>query len=409
MDNRYDVIIVGGGIVGSTLALILAKAAFKVALVEAMSNAALVNQVNSKRTIVLAHSSRVIFESLGCWDVFAPHVCPIEEIHVSDRGQFGTSKISAQQESVPALGYVLPAGRISATLFELMTGVANITIFQPANFVSYENEAAGVKVLIEHNGKKTTLCAELLVAADGQESAVRQFQNIKLHHQSYDQTAIFCDIQLKRSNNKVAYERFTEQGPLAILPLLNHQGAVIWTVRQKQADRLLNLDAKQFLQELQQQFGYRLGRFLSCSEPKGVPLSLTTATQQIQPGTVLLGNAVHTLHPVAGQGLNLALRDCATLSEVLVAARRKGQSLGDIHLLQNYLAKRQADQKKIIALTHSLVGVFSTSLLPVLLARMTGLLLLDRMPWLKKRLTKTALGFSGTVPKLACGISLDAN
>lgn len=404
--NKYDIIIVGGGIVGSTLALILSKASFKVALIESMSKEALLSQVNSMRTIVLAESSRIIFESLSCFDHFKKLACVIEQIHVSDRGQFGTSKITAKQENVAALGYVLPAGKISAVLFELLQST-NVDIIQPANFISYVQTDKQVTVTIEHNGNQKLLTADLLVAADGQESAVRKFQKIKNIHQHYNQTAIFANITLKRPHQQIAYERFTEQGPLAILPLPEQKGAVIWTVRNEEATRLLSLGSDKFLRELQQQFGYRLGKFLHCTEPKGIALTLTTAAQQIQPCVVLLGNAAHTLHPVAGQGLNLALRDVAVLSEQLCLMRKKKQSLGDFQLLQNYLSQRKTDQNKIITLTHSLVGIFSTSLLPVILARSSGLILLDRMPWLKKYLTKTTLGFSGTVPRLACGLSLD--
>lgn len=408
MSHQYDVVIIGGGIVGNTLALILANANLQVALVEAMPMVQLSARAINQRTIVLAYSSRLIFESIDCWRFFESHACPVDEIHVSDQGQYGTTKIKAQDEQIPALGYVLPASIINSILLHHVNQHRNITILQPAVFQSYQEVARGLEVVVQHNAALETLTCDLLVAADGHNSTVRKFQNIKKQTRVYDQAAIFCNVTYKRPrSNYIAYERFTKEGPLALLPLLNEQAAVVWTLSTQQAGKIFNLDNKLFLQALQKEFGYRLGRFVDCSQREMLPLALMTANSQIKSKSVLVGNAAHTLHPVAGQGLNLALRDIAVLAEEIVTAKKNDRSLGERSILENYCSKRQADQNKIINLTHSLVGIFSTSLLPIMMARMSGLILLDRITGLKKNLTKTTLGFSGKVPRLACGLTLE--
>ncbi len=407
MSDRYNVVIIGGGIAGNTLALILANANLQVALVEALPKNQLRSLSANKRTIVLSYSSRLIFESLGCWSSFENYACPIQNIHVSDRGQYGTSKISALEENIPALGYVLSANAIGSIVLQHVYQHHNITVFQPAQFCSYQEDGDEIVVTIRSSNEELKLRSDLLVAADGHNSAVRKSQGIAIKQQDYQQTAIFCHIELKRPHQNTAYERFTSEGPLAILPLLKNQGALIWTVSPEKAAKLMGFSDQNFVDSLQDHFGYRLGRFLSCSERGSLPLSLMTAEKQIGSKVVLVGNAAHTLHPVAGQGLNLALRDIAVLAEELLRAKKQNLPLCDDQILRNYSDKRQADQKRVIGLTNSLVGLFSTSLLPIMLARSSGLILLDRLTGFKKALTRTTLGFSGKVPRLACGLTVE--
>jgi 2-octaprenyl-6-methoxyphenol hydroxylase len=404
-EKEFDVIIVGSGIIGASLALILAKTDFNVAIIEAAPLAKdLAHQPD--KTIVLAHSSQIIFKMMGIWEQVAPNACAIQEIHVSDQGHFGGAQIKAEQEQIPALGYVVSAKAISLTLQQAINH-PRITLFQPARFISYKYEDNHTLVTLTQDNISKTLKAKLLVGCDGQSSAVRTFLKIPATHYDYEQVALISHVQLKRPHQNIAYERFTQQGPLAFLPLRNQESAVIWTVSQQRASQLINLSSLEFKNALQKNFGYRLGKFLSCSKPVMINLQLVTCTKQIAPGAVLLGNAAHTLHPVAGQGLNLGLRDLAILAEEITAARRNKQALGDLNLLENYLARRQVDQEKIINFTHSLIGIFSNSLLPMVLARNIGLVLLDRVSSLKKLLTRRALGFSGKVPRLACGLSLE--
>lgn len=406
-NQRYDVIITGSGIVGSALALALARASLKVALVEAMPVTTMQNQSGSKQIIALAHSSRLILEAIDCWSVLEPLANPIHQIHVSDRGNFGATKLSANEEGLPALGYTIAAGAMIEQLRAKIRLDANIDLLQPASFEAYEYAGNQVKVTIHIEKEPQSLVANLLVGADGQHSAIRAFQNVTADKIEYDQVAIFCQVALKRSHQGIAYERFTPQGPLAMLPLSGQKCAVVWTVAHSEGAQIMALENKCFLSRLQQEFGYRLGKFIACDDRQSVVLSLIRVPCQVQSGAVLLGNAVHTLHPVAGQGFNLSLRDVAVLAQTIIKAKRDGHALGNINILKAYLQDREPEQKKIIRLTHSLVTIFSNRFTPVVGARSLGLVALDRASWLKKMLTKTTLGFSGKVPRMACGMPLE--
>lgn len=407
MQDQFDVVLIGGGIAGISLALVLASAGFRVAIVEAKPTVVIKPILPNDKTLVLAHSSRCILESIGVWQQLVDDVTHIKEVHVSDQGHFGSSRIFAEHENLPALGYVVSAVALNNLLYEQALKSPVITFIQPAHFNSFEQIANNVHVTITKNNNNEILVGKLLVGCDGHTSAVRQFLKIPCVEHNYEQTALVCTVELKRAHLNCAYERFTEQGPLAMLPLENQQCAVIWTVANRQVAELLALSENNFNRELQRVFGYRLGKFTRCSKPLAIELKQLITTQQVVPGAVLLGNAVHTLHPVAGQGLNLALRDLAVLAEELIKARQINTNLGDVKILHQYLKRREADQRAIIDLTHNLVGLFSNNLLPLVLARNAGMMLLDRVSAIKKILTRRALGFSGKVPRLACNLGLE--
>jgi 2-octaprenyl-6-methoxyphenol hydroxylase len=405
MSKEYDVIIIGGGLIGISLALTLAQASLKIAVVDAAVSSA--DHFQSEQTLVLAYSSRVIFESIGIWSRLAGSTCPVHQICVSDQGHWGSSQITAAEEKISALGYVLSAGSLAGILYSFLNKQPNITLLQPAKFSSYQHHTTGVTVYVDQDNTPLVLSGKLLVACDGQNSAVRQYLNVSVNTYDYEQLALISHIQLKRHHQHIAYERFTAQGPLAMLPLTQERCALIWTVTPSFADRLLSLSSAQFIQMLQKSFGYRLGKLLACNQPMAIPLKLAIALQQIFPGVVLLGNAVHTLHPVAGQGLNLGLRDMAVLAQEVVSAHRRQQPLGSVTLLEKYWQQRKQDQEQIIQLTHSLIGLFSNSFLPMVMARNGGLLLMDQVNIFNKILTKKTLGWTGKVPRLACGMNLE--
>lgn len=407
MKKTYDLIIIGGGIVGVTLALILANEGMQVVLVEASGIDDLKKKSESHRSIVLAYSSRVILQTAQIWDYIAADAVPVTSIHVSDRGQFGTVKIRAIDENLPALGYVLAAEKINLILESLLMANTNIEVIRPGKFLSYIQNDDGLKVVIERGGKTEELFGELLIAADGEYSTVRDFLNTPVTLRDYKQSAIVCNIQLKRSHHQIAYERFTCQGPLAMLPLMSNEVALIWTAQPSYVSHLLTMSEVNFLAELQKEFGYRLGKLQACGERRAISLKQVVAEKQVYPGVVLLGNAAHTLHPVTGQGLNLALRGVSDLAEEIHYSKKNALRFSESNLLERYLSKRQKDQREMIALTNSLNSTFSTSLLPIVMARNMGLILLDRVNLLKKHLTKRTLGFSGNVPRLACGLPLD--
>lgn len=406
MKTHYDIIIVGGGFVGASLAIILAKEHFQVALIEATEDDPALKAEND-RTIVLSYSSKVILETIKVWEGFQEHACAIKTIHVSDHGHFGITRMSAQEEQIPALGYVMSAMTIATQLQESLKQFKNITIIRPATFNSFTYQDNKVQLSLQKGSQNLDLTAQLLVAADGQNSSVRAAQNIRVQKKEYHQTAIVCNVNLKRSHHGVAFERFTQEGPLALLPLPDNKSAVIWTVPTQKAQQFLELSDIEFISQLQQHFGYRLGKLQNPTKRVASRLQLVTTQEQIKPGLVLLGNAAHTLHPIAGQGLNLALRDLAVLAEEVLRARKENQFLGDVNTLKRYIERRKKDQLQIISITDNLVDIFSNGLLPIVLTRNAGIVMLDNIKWLKKMFTRRTLGFSGRVPRLACGIELE--
>ncbi len=402
--KNYDVIIVGGGIVGGSIASLFANAGLEIALLEA----AKVAKDHRERPIVLSHSSQAVLENgVQVWDQLDDLVEPIRFIHVSDQGNFGVTKISASEEGVPYLGYVLSAATLERAIQARVKKISTIDLYQPAIFDSLEYQEDRVIVYAKDEQHTLQIASKLVIAADGQHSSVRKHLNIKSKKIDYEQTAITCEVMLKRPHQNVAYERFTPEGPLAFLPLREQRAAVVWTVNHKHASELMKWDKASFLKALQNCFGYRLGKFVDCTMPDSSKLYSISTWQQIFPRVVLLGNAVHTLHPVGGQGLNLAFRDLAVLAEILIEALADKRDIGELALLQAYFQRREVDQKQIINLTNILVGVFSNSLLPVVAARSVGMVALDRVKCLKRSLTKRTLGLSGKVPRLVCGLSVD--
>lgn len=405
MKKTFDIIIVGGGLVGTSLAIALAKYNFSIAIVEANSKDHSIHAGN--RSIVLSHSSKIILETLDIWKNLKQFACPIHEIHISDFQHFGATRIQACDEDVPALGYVVDAKIIAAGLDEAIQQYPNIHLICPAKFMALEVNKKGGHITCKVGQDDVSFTAKLIVATDGQNSAVRQQQNIDITRFDYQQTAIICNVQLKRDHHNVAYERFTKTGSIALLPLCEQQNAIVWVVHKEEAKELLSLNNCAFLEKLQNMFGYRAGRLLHPTQRVAIPLQLIISKEQIRPHLVLLGNAVHTLHPIAGQGLNLGLRDMAVLAEEIVAATKQDiDHLNDFKVLQRYLKRRREDQHFMVTFTHQLIGIFSNSFLPLVLLRNLGLILIDIMPPIKRLLAQRALGTAGHVPRLACGLPL---
>lgn len=401
MENHYDIIIIGKGLVGASLAIALSGAGIKIALVDDSP----ANSGAQERSIVLSHTSKQILQSLHLWQQLKPQVCPIKHIHVSERFGFGFTRMDASNEKLNALGYVTSAKNITASLNHRLDELQNIK-FIPGKFISSENFTDHSAIRVQTKESIEILTAQLIVAADGQNSSVRNNQNISVKTFDYGHKAIISRITLKRDHQHIAYERFTDLGSIAMLPLNDQFCSLIWAIPNDKAEQILALDDSAFLKILQEYFGYRLGKLISCTPRKAIPLQLVTAAQQIQPRLVLLGNAAHTLHPIAGQGLNLGWRDMAVLAEVIVAAFNKGNDIGAIDLLQNYLKRRRDDQLFITHFTHQLVGVFANTHLPFTFLRDMGLILIEIISPLKHYLIEKALGKSNRLPRLACGLSL---
>ena len=392
---HYDVVIAGGGMAGSMLALALTQRCpeLKLAIVEQQADTAPKASFDS-RSIALSAGSVALLQQFGIWAKLAPFGCPIMDIAVSDRGHFGKTWLSAAEYRVPALGQVIEVEHIGAVLAEQLAAAKQLTRLQPKQITAISQSAA-VQQLNLNDG--TTIQSRLLVIAEGGQSATRQLVAVPQHETPYAQTAIIANLALAQRHQHKAFERFTEHGPIALLPLTNNRYSLVWTVPPEQADSLLALSEPEFIARVQQAFGYRAGVFSGCGKRVAYPLVLRQSPQVVSHRTALLGNSLHSLHPIAGQGFNLALRDIDCLSSLV--AMGDGDAVGCYQQLRQYELARQADMQRVIWLTDALVRTFSNRSRLVALARNLGLFAMLMCDDLKTPLARQTMGFGAQYAK----------
>ena len=380
--SHVDVVIIGGGMVGASLAIGLRRALpenTSIAVIEAvaLSEDAPVGWQPSydSRSTALSEGTRRIFEEFGVWHRIAENAEPITNIHVSDRGHVGITRIKAEEHHVPALGYVVDNSWLGQVLTSTVQGQDGVDWLCPVSVKNLIPQEQGMGVELD-SGK--SLNAELVILADGGRSGLTRTLGIDIDESQYGQTAIVANITPDRHHGGVAYERFTDEGPMALLPRSNGDCALVWTMPEELAEERLQLVDDDFLAELQERFGYRLGRFRKVGERFSYPLSLKQSREQVRPGLVVLGNVAHSLHPVAGQGFNLSLRDAralvAVLGEALEEAGQVRQNLGELGLLLSYVEGQQQDQHQTIHFSDKVVSLFSNDSLVLAGARNAGLL-----------------------------------
>ncbi len=405
--SRVDIAIAGGGMVGLSLAAAIAELPFRVAVIEPVAPADDRQPSFDARTTALSGGSRRVFEGIGVWPAVASGATPIARIHVSERGSFGMARLSAEEQGVAALGYTVENRRLGAALRERCAGIAGLTL-TAASVVTATTDAGGARLVTDRG---ETIEARLLVAADGAQSAVRAALGIAASVSEYGQHAVIAHVDTGRFHDYTAYERFTEQGPIAILPIGEGRSAVIWTLAPEAAQRALGLDDALFIAELEQAFGLRLGRFTRVGRRQSYPLSLTRSEALVAPRAVILGNAAQGLHPVAGQGFNLALRDVAALAELLaeeVVEAGAAADPGAAALLERYAAWRRPDRDAVVRFTDSLVRGFGFPLAPARMLRASGLLLFDLLRPVKHEFARRTMGLAGRQPRLVRGLKLAA-
>ena len=386
-----DILIIGGGLVGASLACALQNSGLSVHIVEAYPYQSDSQPSYDDRTVALSWGSRCIFEGMGLWDAMADRVEAIKTIHISDKGHFGATRLRHEEEHVEALGYVAENRVLGDVLHQRLLQNANIELHCPAGLISLEQKHDRVIATIEDNGKQSVVSARLLVAADGVVSQVRDLLHIGSSVQDYGQTAVIANVTPAFRHNNVAYERFTDQGPIAFLPMTHNRCSLVWTVPLKQADELMKLGDTDFLQLLQQRFGFRLGQLQKVGKRQAYPLKLIESTQVVRNRVVIVGNAAHSIHPVAGQGFNLALRDIAILTELISTA----EDAGDSKLLQSYVEQREDDARRVYRFTDGLVKIFSNNSTALGHLRAAGLVAVGLIPPLRHQLAKQSMGLSG--------------
>ena len=403
--RMFDVLIVGGGMVGASLAVALKPLELRVGLIEAFNFGVAEQPSYDDRSIALSFGSSRIYQGMGIWQKLKSGVESIQHIHVSDKGYFGATRLDADSEGVPALGYVVESRVLGKVLYDELSCSAVETLV-PAKVYAVTQDAQQVTVSIERQGVVDQIQTKLLVVCDGTDSKVRQMLGIEVTRSDYQQTALIANVSTSQPHQHSAYERFTSQGPLALLPLTDNRYSLVWTHWTKDVADTLQLDDAAFLQKLQHTFGYRQGLFTKVGKRATYPLVLQKTTQEVAGRAVVIGNASHALHPVAGQGLNLGLRDVAQLADLLAQAAQTQQDVGAAALLNTYESLRKADYATVVRYTDSLVRLFSTDFMPLNHARAGGLLAVDRIPLVRQWFTRQSMGLRHRQSRLARGLAL---
>jgi 2-octaprenyl-6-methoxyphenol hydroxylase len=402
-----DIAIAGGGMVGLSLAAALAELPLKVVVIEPVAAEADHQPSFDARTTALSGGSRRVFEGIGVWPAVASAATPIRRIHVSERGSFGMARLTADEQGVAALGYTVENRRLGAALRERCAAISSLRMCS----ASVREAAAGESgaLLVTDRGER--IAARLVVAADGAQSAVRTALGIAASVSEYGQQAVIAHVDTARFHEYTAYERFTPDGPIAVLPIAEGRSAVIWALAPEAAARALALDDTRFISALQLAFGLRLGRFTRVGRRQSYPLALTRSERVTATRAVILGNAAQGLHPVAGQGFNLALRDVAALAELLAedaALAGAAADPGSANLLERYATWRKPDREAVVRFTDSLVRGFGFPFAPARMLRASGLLLFDLLRPVKHEFARRTMGLAGRQPRLVRGLPLVA-
>ncbi|MES1954857.1 FAD-dependent monooxygenase [Salinisphaera hydrothermalis] len=398
MSTDYDIAVVGGGLAGASLACALSDSGLRIALIETVAFDAPADENMKARTTALAWGTRAMFDELGLWSAMAEDAAAIERLHVSQAGHFGRVTVAAAEYGLPALGYVVPNLTMIAALRDRVATIDGVDTIAPATFESlaYQGEDVVELTLAEGEGKRT-LTTRLVIGADGTHSRVRSALGIGATVDDYGQSAIITKARSERPLAGCAYERFTPDGPVAILPFLHDTAAVVWTVPTDEARRLLELDDDAFTAELQARFGDRLGQ-LELAGPRGAyPLTRVLCDRAWSHRAALIGNAGHALHPAAAQGFNLAIRDALGLADNLCEHQRlAGDAFdpGDADRLAAWAESRRPDQHRVANFTDRIVRLFSNRVPGLGHARGAGLFGLSLAPGVRGGMARRSMGLA---------------
>lgn len=408
VEQLFDIVISGGGLSGALAALSLSSIKkadgqpLSIAIVEASPILKDPSLSFDDRVLALSHGSAQYLKNIGAWQHLDGVAEAIKNIHISDRGHIGKARLNAEEHGVTALGYVIEMSLIGKSLITEVAKKNNVTWFAPDKINAIKWHASSVDITLESNQK---LKATLLLGCDGAQSPCRKFANIDSSISDYGQVALISNVSTSLAHQGVAFERFTESGPLAMLPLSSsaiNNGArtsqenrcsLVWTLMPEQAEALQKLNDDAFSQALRNAFGTWLGNIEHVGKRDVYPLKLVQAREQVFHRMALIGNASHTIHPIAGQGFNLGLRDVQVLAEKIGTAIEQQQDIGAFSFLSGYGQERAQDHKEVINLTDSLVTLFSNELPPLVVGRNIGLKALDHFSSIKNRLVKKTMGY----------------
>ena len=390
MSLTESVVIVGGGPVGATLALTLQGKGVSVTLLEARAKGA---AYQDQRALALSFGSRRILEQLGVWQKLASKSTAIDTIHISQRGSIGRSLLKATDHHLPALGYVLPYGALAQALDEKLAEFSGVQVIDEAEAMHIEPASERASVTFNHHSQVLQLASKMVVLADGGRS-LSDIPGMMRETKAYGHDALVTKVQCELPHNNIAYERFTPMGPVALLPNGARDFSLVWTGKQDQVAEIMQLDDATFLSRLHEHFGDRVGRFLAVEKRLTFPLKLSYLNPVTAPHLVVIGNAAQTMHPVAGQGFNVGLRDAYELAQVI--ANTNAADWGDLAMLSAYQKGRKNDTKRGLMFTDFLVNLFSNDIAGVSTLRGLGLGLFDLLRPIKSRVVnKMSFGSRG--------------
>lgn len=401
--SQYDLVVVGGGLVGASFTAGLSRicgGSLSILVVEAVA-ADLTPDLQPSfdaRCTAISFGSSQIFDRIGIWKDVQATAAAIEEIQVSDRGHLGSANIRSSEFNYPALGYVVENRKLGQVLNSSLSESKDVDLLSPARITRLKPTPKGMQLQLEFDDTESEVDCSLVVLSDGGRSPICSQLGITQKKKSYEQCGIIANIAFEKAHKNIAFERFTESGPLAVLPLPELDGenraSLVWTVHQNEANEFAELSDVELLDRLQDRFGNRLGKITHIGERTVYPLSLSVAAEQARPGIVLLGNVAHNLHPVAGQGLNLALRDAeALIAQIHQSLISEGKdSIGTMSCLQKYIEGQSKDQDQIILFTDQVTKLFSNSNSAMSLLRKFGLLTIDLIPSLRRAFSEQAMG-----------------
>lgn len=392
--SRFNLAIIGGGLVGASLALALQAGAkergWKIVMIEPFAPGDSYQPSYDARSSALSFGARQIYERLGLWQQISRRAEPIRHIQVSDRGRFGATRLSALEEGVPALGYVVENAWLGQCLWQGLDKDV-VTWRVPAEVKRMQAEPDGYRLTLDDESE---IECDLAVLADGGRSSLREQLGIGVRQRPYNQSALIANITPSEAHLGQAFERFTDEGPMALLPLPENRCALVWTRTGQDTQRLVEMDDRAFLSELQNTFGYRLGTLRQVGVRHVYPLNLIEADEQVRSHLVVLGNAAHSLHPIAGQGFNLSLRDTQALADALLGSDKQP---GDLATLLAYRERQRLDQQLTVGFSDKVTRLFGSTQPLVTTGRNLGLLGLDLLPPAKRWFARQAMGL-GTRP-----------
>ena len=400
MNETCDVLIIGGGLVGTSLAIALDGASLRVVLAEAAPPRVDLQPSYDERNLALARASVNALEALGVLDAATP-ATPIRRIHVSRRGDFGAVRLDAAELGLPAFGAVLPARELGNALLRRVDSCRDLLRLAPARAVALEASADAVDVQLRTGAVMQHVRTRLLVGADGSESFVRGALGIDAQRHDYAQSAFVTTITTEKPLDGTAYERFTASGPVALLPLGERRAGLVLSVPAADAADIAALDDEAFIALVHDRFGYRAGRLSRPGKRKPYPLARVLAERTTASRAVLVGNAAQTVHPIGAQGFNLGLRDALTLAELLREAQATDADPGGAELLAQYAERRAPDRAATTAFSDDLVRLMGNDFLPMRALRSLGFHALDRITPLKRHFALRSMGFRGDAPTLS--------